>query len=221
MVNLARRSRRKSVREDMVPGERSGRRVGPSGAAYRVCRDRMAPGRRRPAFGEPAARDRLPAPPRRRPAGRGRPMNRAGSLDLFRGDEDSPAESKGDDARNRDLARELVAFLNLVGGVAPLGVENDGGISSTTRDSLEDWVGERPAKADGLDGPAEAFSCRTQTSCFAPRNRPVRPRPLRGYAPPACRRAERTLGIFGIALAARYRNERRKKRQMTNRRKWL
>lgn len=30
MVNLARRSRRKSVREDMVPGERSGRRVGPA-----------------------------------------------------------------------------------------------------------------------------------------------------------------------------------------------
>ena len=30
MVNLARRSRRKSVREDMVPGERSGHRVGPA-----------------------------------------------------------------------------------------------------------------------------------------------------------------------------------------------
>ena len=30
MVNLARRSRRKSVREDMVPGERNGRRVGPA-----------------------------------------------------------------------------------------------------------------------------------------------------------------------------------------------
>ena len=75
MVNPARRSRRKSVREDMVPGKRSGRRVGP---AWRlICRDRMAPGRRRPALGEPAARDRLPAPPRRRPAGRGRPMNRA------------------------------------------------------------------------------------------------------------------------------------------------
>ena len=96
-------------------------------------------------------------------------MNTAESLDLFRGDEDSPAESKGDDARNRGLARELVAFLNFVGGVAPHGVEDDGGISGTTRDSLEDWAGERPAKAGGSDGPAEAFSCRTQTSRFAPR----------------------------------------------------
>lgn len=30
MVNLARRSRRKSVREDMVPGDKSSRRVGPA-----------------------------------------------------------------------------------------------------------------------------------------------------------------------------------------------
>lgn len=148
-------------------------------------------------------------------------MNTAESLDLFRGDEDSPAESKGDDARNRGLSRELVAFLNFVGGVAPHGVEDDGGISGTTRDSLEDWAGERPAKAgvSAWTDPRRHSRVERKRPASLLGNRPVRPRPLRGYAPPARRRTERTLGIFGIALAARYRNERRKKRQMTSRRK--
>lgn len=104
-------------------------------------------------------------------------MNRAELLDLFRGDEDSPVESKGYDARNRDPARELVAFLNLVGGVALLGVEDDGGISGTTRDSLEDWVGERPAKAGGSawTNPRRHSRVERKRPASLLGNRPVRP----------------------------------------------
>ena len=69
-------------------------------------------------------------------------MNRTELLDLLRNGEDSTVEFKRDDVRNHDLAKELVAFLNLEGGVVLLGVEDDGGISGATRDRLEDWVVE-------------------------------------------------------------------------------
>ena len=69
-------------------------------------------------------------------------MNRAELLDLLRGGEDSTVEFKRDDVRNHDLAKELVAFLNLDGGVVLLGVEDDGGVSGTTRDRVEEWVVE-------------------------------------------------------------------------------
>jgi len=69
-------------------------------------------------------------------------MNGTDLLDLLRGGEDSTVEFKRDDVRNHDLAKELVAFLNLEGGVVLLGVEDDGGISGTTRDRLEEWVVE-------------------------------------------------------------------------------
>ena len=67
-------------------------------------------------------------------------MNGTELRDLLRNGEDSTVEFKRDDVRNHDLAKELVAFLNLEGGVVLLGVEDDGGISGTTRDSLEEWV---------------------------------------------------------------------------------
>ncbi len=67
-------------------------------------------------------------------------MNRTELLDLLRGGEDSMAEFRRDDVRSHDLAKELVAFLNLDGGVVLLGVEDDGGISGTTREHLEEWV---------------------------------------------------------------------------------
>ena len=67
-------------------------------------------------------------------------MNRIELLDLLRNGEDSTLEFKRDDVRNHDLAKELVAFLNLEGGAVLLGVEDDGGISGTTRDRLEEWV---------------------------------------------------------------------------------
>ena len=69
-------------------------------------------------------------------------MNKAELLDLIRNGEDSTVEFERDDVRNHDLARALVAFLNLEGGVVLLGVEDDGAVSGTTRDRLEEWVGE-------------------------------------------------------------------------------
>ena len=42
-------------------------------------------------------------------------MNRAKLFDLLRGGEDSTAEFKRDVVQNHDLAKELVAFLNLEG----------------------------------------------------------------------------------------------------------
>ena len=69
-------------------------------------------------------------------------MNRAELLDLLRNGEDSTVEFKRDDVRNHDLAKELVAFLNLEGGIVLLGVEDDGSVGGTTRDRLEEWVVE-------------------------------------------------------------------------------
>ena len=67
-------------------------------------------------------------------------MNRIELLDLIRSGEDSTVEFKRGRVRNHDLARDLVAFLNLDGGVVLLGVEDGGGICGTTRDRLEEWV---------------------------------------------------------------------------------
>ena len=67
-------------------------------------------------------------------------MNRTELLDLLGNGEDSTVEFKRDRVRNHDLARDLVAFLNLDGGVALLGVEDDGSISGTTCNRLEEWV---------------------------------------------------------------------------------
>ena len=67
-------------------------------------------------------------------------MNRTELLDLLRNGEDSTVEFKRDVVRNHDLAKELVAFLNLEGGTVLLGVEDDGSVSGTTRDRLEEWV---------------------------------------------------------------------------------
>ena len=69
-------------------------------------------------------------------------MNKAELLDLLRGGENSTVEFKRDDVRNHDLAKELVAFLNLGGGVVLLGVEDDGNISGTTRDDIEERITE-------------------------------------------------------------------------------
>ncbi len=61
---------------------------------------------------------------------------------LLRSGEDSMLEFKRDDVQSHDLAKELVAFLNLEGGTVLLGVEDDGSVSGTTRDRLEEWVSE-------------------------------------------------------------------------------
>ncbi len=69
-------------------------------------------------------------------------MNRTELFDLIRNGENPTLEFKRDDIQNHALAKELVAFLNLKGGTVLLGVEDDGSISGTTRDRLEEWVSE-------------------------------------------------------------------------------
>ena len=63
-------------------------------------------------------------------------------FDLIRNGEDSMVEFKRDEVRNHDLAKELVAFLNLEGGTVLLGVEDDGTISGVARDRSEERVSE-------------------------------------------------------------------------------
>ena len=69
-------------------------------------------------------------------------MTAAELSERIRNGEDSTLEFERDAVRNHDLARELVAFLNLEGGTVLLGVEDDGRVSGTTRDRLEEWVSE-------------------------------------------------------------------------------
>ena len=61
-------------------------------------------------------------------------------LEIIRNGENSGVEFKRDDIQNYDLARELVAFTNLDGGIVLLGVEDNGSISGITRPKLEEWV---------------------------------------------------------------------------------
>ena len=69
-------------------------------------------------------------------------MTKADLIELIRNGEASTLEFKRDDIQNYDLAKELVAFLNLEGGTVLLGVEDDGQISGTSRERLEEWVAE-------------------------------------------------------------------------------
>ncbi len=54
--------------------------------------------------------------------------------------ENSGVEFKRDDCRPEQLAREIVAMVNLNGGMVLLGVEDDGAISGVGRKNLEEWV---------------------------------------------------------------------------------
>jgi len=69
-------------------------------------------------------------------------MKREDILDLIRNGEDSGLEFKRDDVTNYDFAKEIVSFLNFAGGTVLLGVEDDGTITGTTRDRLDEWVSE-------------------------------------------------------------------------------
>ncbi len=69
-------------------------------------------------------------------------MNRTELQSLIASGEDSGVEFKRDDLANHDVAKGLVALLNLDGGVVLLGVEDDGTITGATRDNLEEWVVE-------------------------------------------------------------------------------
>jgi ATP-dependent DNA helicase RecG len=61
-------------------------------------------------------------------------------LEIIANGENSGVEFKRDDLRTQDLAKELVAFSNLEGGMVLLGVEDDGTITGLARQDLEEWV---------------------------------------------------------------------------------
>ena len=65
-------------------------------------------------------------------------MTKTELLELIRNGESSGVEFKRDLERQRDLAKELVAFCNLQGGLVLLGVEDSGEISGLTRVDDED-----------------------------------------------------------------------------------
>ena len=59
---------------------------------------------------------------------------------MIRNGENSQVEFKRDDIDNRRLAKELVSFSNLAGGVVLLGVEDDGELSGLVRENAEESV---------------------------------------------------------------------------------
>lgn len=69
-------------------------------------------------------------------------MNRHRLLDLIDQGENSNLEFRRDGLLMESLAEELVGFLNLEGGTVLIGVEDDGSISGTSRESIEEWVAE-------------------------------------------------------------------------------
>lgn len=69
-------------------------------------------------------------------------MTKTELLEIIRNGENSGVEFKRDDIRPHEVAKEIVAFLNLDGGMLILGVEDDGTISGTIRDNLEKWIAD-------------------------------------------------------------------------------
>lgn len=67
-------------------------------------------------------------------------VTRTGLLEIIANGENSGVEFKRDTLQNHDLAKELVAFSNLDGGMVLLGVDDDGSIAGLTRDRVEEWV---------------------------------------------------------------------------------
>ena len=67
-------------------------------------------------------------------------MNRTELRDVIRNGEDSSVEFQRDGIADYELAKELVTFLNLEGGVLLLGVEDDGTISGVHRQRVEERI---------------------------------------------------------------------------------
>ena len=67
-------------------------------------------------------------------------VTRAELLEIIANGENSGVEFKRDVLQTHDLAKELVAFSNLEGGMVLLGVDDDGTIVGLTRDRPEEWV---------------------------------------------------------------------------------
>jgi len=67
-------------------------------------------------------------------------LTRTELLEIIFNGENSGVEFRRDTLQNYDIAKALVAFSNLDGGMVLLGVEDDGTISGLARDDLEQWV---------------------------------------------------------------------------------
>ena len=69
-------------------------------------------------------------------------MNKREVVELISNGENSRVEFKRDDCHADDLAKEMSALLNLVGGTIFLGVEDDGTDSGLTRsrEEAQQWV---------------------------------------------------------------------------------
>ena len=61
-------------------------------------------------------------------------------LEIIANGENSGVEFKRDDIRPEQLAKEIVALVNLQGGRILLGVEDDGTISGLKQKNTQEWV---------------------------------------------------------------------------------
>ena len=61
-------------------------------------------------------------------------------LELINQGEGARLEFKRDDVRPENLAREIVAFANMNGGVVLLGVEDNGNVSGIRRENAQAWL---------------------------------------------------------------------------------
>lgn len=61
-------------------------------------------------------------------------------LEILSNGENSGIEFKRDDILPEQLAKEIVALANFMGGMVLLGVEDDGSISGIQKENLEEWV---------------------------------------------------------------------------------
>ncbi|RCK77969.1 MAG: ATP-dependent DNA helicase [Candidatus Ozemobacter sibiricus] len=69
-------------------------------------------------------------------------MTKTEFFEILKNGEHSGVEFKRDDVENHELAKELVAFLNLEGGSVLLGIDDDGSVVGLSRANLEEWVAE-------------------------------------------------------------------------------
>ncbi|MEP7012576.1 MAG: ATP-binding protein [Acidobacteriota bacterium] len=67
-------------------------------------------------------------------------MTKAALFEVLQNGESSGVEFKLDAIEPRSLAKELVAFSNLEGGLLLLGVRDDGSVQGIERERLEEWV---------------------------------------------------------------------------------
>lgn len=67
-------------------------------------------------------------------------ITRTQLLEIIANGKNSGVEFKRDTLQSHELARELVAFSNLYGGMVILGVDDDGSVAGLSRDRLEEWV---------------------------------------------------------------------------------